>query len=69
MAIPVEKEGKEFPLPPKCNMAWKVGNEWHRCHLPTGHKGPCECSHYIREKEPLFAEAKNDAQRIKTVEQ
>ena len=51
----VNKPVLEFPMKSKCGRAWKVGGEWHACHSPVGHIGPCECSHYIHEDEPLFA--------------
>ena len=63
-----QKVVKEFPMPHKCGRAWKVGGEWHQCHLPEGHTGPCECSHYIREKEPLFEHAHENTAPIQFID-
>ena len=49
----------------KCGHAFKVGGEWHACHLPAGHEEPCECSHYITtDQDTLYSEPMVGAQTI-----
>lgn len=68
MAIKKDNEVEEFPLPPSCKVAWKVGKEWHTCNLPVGHKGPHECKHYrTDDKDEIYSAPKENAQRIMVV--
>lgn len=62
----LNREAEEFPLPKGCDVAIKVGREWHTCSQPRGHKTNHSCKHYEWDNDEEMWDSPTDkAQRVR----